>query len=89
MFINQGFPGGAVVKNPPASAGDRGSIPGQGTKILRAMRCSQNKNKNKNKKHSKDFTHSYLTRLKMALFTGDSKVKVVLVHTSPKNSRVY
>ena len=26
----QGFPGGTVVKNPPAHAGDTGSIPGQG-----------------------------------------------------------
>ena len=25
-----GFPGGAVAKNPPANAGDTGSIPGQG-----------------------------------------------------------
>ena len=25
-----GFPGGAVVKNPPATAGDPGSIPGLG-----------------------------------------------------------
>ena len=25
-----GFPGGAVVKNPPADAGDTGSIPGPG-----------------------------------------------------------
>ena len=25
-----GFPGGAVVKNPPANAGDMGSSPGQG-----------------------------------------------------------
>ena len=25
-----GFPGGAVVKNPPASAGDMGSSPGLG-----------------------------------------------------------
>ena len=25
-----GFPGGSVVKNPPASAGDMGSIPGTG-----------------------------------------------------------
>ena len=24
------FPGGPVVKNPPANAGDRGSIPGLG-----------------------------------------------------------
>ena len=29
--VTQGdFPGGAVVKNPPANAGDRGSIPGPG-----------------------------------------------------------
>ena len=26
----QGFPGGAVVKNPPANAGDTGLIPGPG-----------------------------------------------------------
>ena len=30
------FPGGPVVKNPPASAGDTGLIPGLGTKILHA-----------------------------------------------------
>ena len=30
------FPGGPVVKNPPSSAGDVGSIPGQGTKIPHA-----------------------------------------------------
>ena len=28
--INQGFPGGAVVENPPANAGDAGSSPGPG-----------------------------------------------------------
>ena len=26
----RGFPGGSVVKNPPANAGDPGSIPGSG-----------------------------------------------------------
>ena len=26
----RGFPGGAVVENPPANAGDMGSIPGPG-----------------------------------------------------------
>ena len=26
----RGFPGGSVVKNPPANAGDQGSIPGSG-----------------------------------------------------------
>ena len=30
------FPGGTVVKNLPSNAGDSGSIPGQGTKLLRA-----------------------------------------------------
>ena len=33
----QDFPGGPVVTNPPSNAGDVGSIPGQGTKIPRAM----------------------------------------------------
>ena len=27
---NRDFPGGTVVKNPPANAGDRGSSPGPG-----------------------------------------------------------
>ena len=31
------FPGGPVVKNPPSNAGDRGSIPGWGTKIPHAL----------------------------------------------------
>ena len=30
VYINQGFPGGAVVKNPPANIGDTGSVPGLG-----------------------------------------------------------
>ena len=29
-YYRQGFPGGAVVKNPPANARDTGSIPGPG-----------------------------------------------------------
>ena len=29
-FLNLGFPGGLVVKNLPANAGDMGSIPGLG-----------------------------------------------------------
>ena len=29
-FVTQGFPGGSMVKNPLASAGDTGSIPGSG-----------------------------------------------------------
>jgi len=29
-YILKGFPGGSVVKNPPASAGDVGSTPGLG-----------------------------------------------------------
>ena len=28
--LGEDFPGGAVVKNPPANAGDTGSIPGPG-----------------------------------------------------------
>ena len=28
-----GFPGGSVVKNPPANAGDRGLIPGSGRSL--------------------------------------------------------
>ena len=28
--VASGFPGGAVVKNPPANAGDMGSSPGPG-----------------------------------------------------------
>ena len=32
-----GFPGGPVVKNPPSNARDTGSIPGQGSKIPRAI----------------------------------------------------
>ena len=30
LRVNKGFPGGAVVRNPPASAGDTGSSPGPG-----------------------------------------------------------
>ena len=30
LDILLGFPGGSVVKNPPANAGDAGSIPGPG-----------------------------------------------------------
>ena len=30
MIVSVDFPGGAVVKNPPANAGDTGSSPGLG-----------------------------------------------------------
>ena len=30
IYKNQGFPGGAVVENPPTNAGDTGSSPGLG-----------------------------------------------------------
>ena len=30
LWTERGFPGGLVVKNPPANAGDSGSIPGLG-----------------------------------------------------------
>ena len=39
--INGGFPGGPVVKNPPANAGDTDLIPGFGTKIPHAAWCGQ------------------------------------------------
>ena len=29
-YLFKGFPGGSVVENPPANAGDPGSIPGSG-----------------------------------------------------------
>ena len=29
-MLIQGFPGGSVIKNPPANTGDVGSIPGSG-----------------------------------------------------------
>ena len=32
-----GFPGGSVVKNPPANAGDSGSIPGWGRSLEKEM----------------------------------------------------
>ena len=35
-ILNQDFPGGPVVKNPPSKAEDVGWIPGQGTKIPHA-----------------------------------------------------
>ena len=30
VIINEDFPGGSMVKNPPTNAGDMGSIPGLG-----------------------------------------------------------
>ena len=36
------FPGGPEVKNPPCNAGDRGSIPDQGNKILYATGILEN-----------------------------------------------
>ena len=30
LKVNEDFPGGPAVKNPPANAGDMGSIPGPG-----------------------------------------------------------
>ena len=29
-IVSEGFPGGSMVKNPPANAGDTGMIPGSG-----------------------------------------------------------
>ena len=35
--MSEGFPGGSVVKNPPANAGDTGSIPGWGRSSEKEM----------------------------------------------------
>ena len=35
--LQRAFPGGPVLKNLPSNAGDRGSTPGQGTKIPHAQ----------------------------------------------------
>ena len=37
LGINQGFPGGSVVKNLPANARDLGLIPGSGRSLEKAM----------------------------------------------------
>ena len=37
MYSWRGFPGGSVVKNPPANAGDAGSIPGLGRSLEKEM----------------------------------------------------
>ena len=36
-MVNQGFPGGSVVKNPPANAGDLSSIPGSERSLQEEM----------------------------------------------------
>ena len=35
-----GFPGGSMVKNPPVSAGDMGSVPGLGRSHMQPSRCA-------------------------------------------------
>ena len=56
---DEDFPGGTVVKNPPANAGGTGSNPGRGTKIPPAAQCDQKKRKKKDVKLNRavaDFT---------------------------------
>ena len=48
-----GFPGGAVVENPPANAGDMGSSPGPGRSHI--------KKKKKKKKKSCSLSRNFLT----------------------------
>ena len=46
--VQEDFPGGPVMVNPPSNATDTGSIPGWGTKTPRAStktQCSQKKKK--------------------------------------------
>ena len=50
------FPGGPVVRTWPFHCGGPGSVPGRGTKILQASRCSQEKRKKKKKKKEKKNT---------------------------------
>ena len=40
LWTERGFPGGLVVKNPPANAGDSGSIPGLGRSPGKEMRLA-------------------------------------------------
>ena len=42
MLQYVGFPGGSVVKNLPASAGDTGSIPGEGSNKPLQYSCLEN-----------------------------------------------
>ena len=35
LKVKMGFPCGSVAKNPPANAGDTGSVPGQGRSYMR------------------------------------------------------
>ena len=41
LYLKLGFPGGPVAKNPPANAGDMGSIPGQEAKIPTCCRATE------------------------------------------------
>ena len=41
ILSKKGVKGGPVAENSPASAVDTGSIPGQGTKILHAIRAAK------------------------------------------------
>ena len=45
LKLDRGLPGGAVVENLPANAGNTGSIPGWGTKIPPAAQHGQKINK--------------------------------------------
>ena len=49
------FPGGPVLGICSSSAGDTGSIPGRGTKILQAVWCGQRNNRTAIKKKKMDF----------------------------------
>ena len=37
MHLQRGFPSSSVVKNPPANAGEAGSIPGSGRSLKKEM----------------------------------------------------
>ena len=53
--ISRDFPGGAVVKNPPANAGDMGSSPGPGRSHMPCGQKPKHKTEQYCNKFNKDF----------------------------------
>ena len=65
-MLRRGFPGCLVVRIPGFHCYGPGSIPGQGTEILKALRYSQKKEKTEKKKKSQTPIHD-TTRFKKLL----------------------
>ena len=80
-----GFPGDSVHKKSACNAGDLGLIPGQGTKILHAMQCSQRKKK-KQRRHllvSPDFWTQWEERV-----GGENSIEIYTFSSVQSLSRV-